>query len=88
MQQHAPFCPLPAAASSMRPEQLVADQGASSLTLDAVAQAAGVSKGGLLYHYPNKDALLAAMIERHCDDLDERCARELEASPRINPPVG
>lgn len=66
-------------------EQLVADQGASNLTLDAVAQAAGVSKGGLLYHYPNKDALLAAMIERHCDDLDERCARELEGLPADQP---
>jgi AcrR family transcriptional regulator len=66
-------------------EQLVAEQGASNLTLDAVAQAAGVSKGGLLYHYPNKDALLAAMIERHCDDLDERCARELEGLPADQP---
>ena len=66
-------------------EQLVADQGASKLTLDAVAQAAGVSKGGLLYHYPNKDALLAAMIERHCDDLDECCARELEGLPADQP---
>ena len=66
-------------------EQLVADQGASNLTLDAVAQAAGVSKGGLLYHYPNKDALLAAMIERHCDDLDECCARELEGLPADQP---
>lgn len=62
-------------------EQLVTKEGASNLTLEAVAQAAGVSKGGLLYHYPNKDALLAAMIERHCDDLDERCARELEQLP-------
>jgi len=66
-------------------EQLVAAQGASNLTLDAVAQAAGVSKGGLLYHYPNKDALLAAMIERHCDDLDERCARELDGLPADQP---
>jgi AcrR family transcriptional regulator len=62
-------------------EQLVATAGGSNLTLDAVAQAAGVSKGGLLYHYPNKDALLVAMIERHCDDLDRRCARELAELP-------
>jgi AcrR family transcriptional regulator len=66
-------------------EQLVAQQGASNLTLDAVAHAAGVSKGGLLYHYPNKEALLAAMIERHCDDLDERCACELEQLPANRP---
>jgi AcrR family transcriptional regulator len=62
-------------------EQLVAEHGAGNLTLDAVAQTAGVSKGGLLYHYPNKEALLAAMIERHCDDLDASCARELALLP-------
>ncbi|MCD0167012.1 TetR/AcrR family transcriptional regulator, partial [Deinococcus sp. 12RED42] len=33
------------------------EQGAS-LSLDAVARAAGVSKGGLLHHYPTRDALL------------------------------
>ena len=51
-------------------EQLVSAQGASNLTLDAVAQSAGVSKGGLLYHYPSKDALLVAMLERYCDQID------------------
>jgi AcrR family transcriptional regulator len=55
-------------------EQLVSAQGASNLTLDAVAQSAGVSKGGLLYHYPSKDALLVAMLERYCDQIDARCA--------------
>jgi AcrR family transcriptional regulator len=75
--------PLPAARDRIldAAERLVADEGASKLTLDAVAQAAGVSKGGLLYHYPSKDALLVAMIERHCEDLDRRCASELEHLP-------
>lgn len=54
-------------------EQLVASGGGANLTLDAVANSAGVSKGGLLYHFPNKDALLAAMIERHVDRIDGRC---------------
>jgi AcrR family transcriptional regulator len=34
------------------------------LTLDEVAKTAGVSKGGLLYHYPSKEALLTAIVER------------------------
>lgn len=42
---------------------LVAEHGAGNLTLDAVAQHAGLSKGGLLYHYANKQALLEAMLE-------------------------
>ena len=43
---------------------LAVRRGSKDLTLDAVAEAAGVSKGGLLYHFPSKDALLTAMIER------------------------
>jgi len=62
-------------------EQLVTDEGARHLTLDAVAQAAGVSKGGLLYHFPGKDALLAGMIERHIDQLNARCSAERARLP-------
>ncbi len=43
---------------------LVPRRGAGELTLDAVAERAGVSKGGLLYHFPSKDALIKAMIAR------------------------
>jgi AcrR family transcriptional regulator len=46
-----------------------------------VAQAAGVSKGGLLYHFPSKDALLAGMIERHIDQLNARCTAERARLP-------
>ncbi|MBB2921270.1 TetR/AcrR family transcriptional regulator [Cellulomonas cellasea] len=31
-------------------------------TLDDVAQQAGVSKGGLVYHFPSKDALVQALV--------------------------
>jgi AcrR family transcriptional regulator len=62
-------------------DQLVTAEGARHLTLDAVALAAGVSKGGLLYHFPSKDALLAGMIERHIDQLDARCSAERSRLP-------
>ena len=45
-------------------ERLLLEAGPLHTTLDAVAAAAGVSKGGLLYHFPSKDALLAAMVRR------------------------
>lgn len=45
-------------------ETVVIEAGASHMTLDAVAAKAGVSKGGLLHHFPNKNALLIAMIDR------------------------
>src|SRR5687767_14471935 len=37
-------------------ERVVGDVGAARMTLEGVAQAAGVSKGGLLYHFPTKEA--------------------------------
>jgi AcrR family transcriptional regulator len=45
-------------------DRLVRTEGVARLTLEAVAQGAGVSKGGLLYHFPNKDALIAGMLDR------------------------
>ena len=50
-------------------ETVVAREGVGNLTLEAVAREAGVSKGGLLYHYPSKSALVMAIVER----LGERC---------------
>jgi AcrR family transcriptional regulator len=55
-------------------ERLVLETGAGHLTLDAVAKFAGVSKGGLLYHFPSKDALLEAMLARYLHDIDARVA--------------
>ena len=40
------------------------EQGASKLTLDAVAKRAGASKGGVMYNFPTKEALLEALLER------------------------
>jgi AcrR family transcriptional regulator len=42
---------------------VVRRDGAKALTLDAVAAEAGVSKGGLLYHFKTKRDLLDAMLE-------------------------
>jgi AcrR family transcriptional regulator len=43
--------------------ELVAMEGAGKLTLDAVAERALLSKGGILHHFATKDSLIAAMIE-------------------------
>lgn len=47
---------------------VVIEQGLAKLTVDAVARAAGVTKGGLFHHFASKDELiqgvLAAQIER------------------------
>jgi AcrR family transcriptional regulator len=51
-------------------ERVVADVGAARLTLDVVAQSAGVSKGGLLYHFPSKESLLSALAQRYVDSME------------------
>ncbi|WP_424535980.1 TetR/AcrR family transcriptional regulator [Sphaerisporangium viridialbum] len=61
-------------------ERLLADQGAQCLTLSAVAERAGVSKGGLLYHFSTKEALIKGMIERLIADFDELVAAQDEST--------
>ena len=43
--------------------------GPQALTLDAVAAQAGVSKGGLLYHFGSKRELLDGLVGRWMDDF-------------------
>ncbi|MFO6445935.1 TetR/AcrR family transcriptional regulator [Erythrobacter sp. NE805] len=45
-------------------ETLVLETGAAHLTMDAVALRAGVSKGGVLHHFPTKRDLIGAMLDR------------------------
>lgn len=54
--------------------QLVLEEGVARLTLEAAAKKAGVSKGGLLYHFPSKEALIKSLIE----ELNARFDREVE----------
>ena len=42
--------------------RVVLRDGVSALTLEAVAREAGRSKGGLLYHFPTKEALIQGLI--------------------------
>lgn len=46
--------------------------GPGNLSLDAVAQRAGVSKGGLLYNFPSKEKLLKAVVQNHVDEFNEQ----------------
>lgn len=54
------------------------ESGPGNLSLEAVAAKAGVSKGGLLYHYPSKTALLKAVVESFVASFDEELARRKE----------
>ncbi len=45
-------------------QDILVGEGYSAVTLEAVARDASVSKGGLLYHFPSKAAMLTGLIER------------------------
>jgi AcrR family transcriptional regulator len=65
--------------------ELVSEIGAGRLTLDAVAERAGLSKGGLLYNFPTKEALLQGMIQRFIDQVSsEREELRKQAAPGPN----
>lgn len=65
---HPPVMPPPGHDTANRvldaAEHIVQARGVPALTLDAAARAAGVSKGGLLYHFGSKEALLQALMLR------------------------
>ena len=52
--------------------------GPAHLSLDAVAEQAGVSKGGLLYHFPSKVSLLKAIVERHLQTIEHSAGMDRE----------
>lgn len=63
-------------------ERIVQARGVPALTLEAAAREAGVSKGGLLYHFASKEALLTGLLNR----LAEGIAAAFEAVLAAQPP--
>ncbi len=57
--------------------QIAAEQGAQSITIQAVAERAGVTKGGLLHHFDSKQALLAAVFSDLLDQMDREIDRSM-----------
>ncbi|AWB46577.1 TetR family transcriptional regulator [Paenibacillus sp. CAA11] len=62
--------------------QIVHEEGVEKLTLEAVAKKAGISKGGLLYHFPSKEALLQGMVEHLSNRFLEEFHQKAEEDPR------
>ncbi|MET0725026.1 MAG: TetR/AcrR family transcriptional regulator [Leifsonia sp.] len=60
-------------------QDLLIDGGERAATLDAVSASAGVSKGGLLYHFASKDALSAGLLDR-LRDLAAEDARAIRSA--------
>jgi len=52
--------------------EVTARQGAGNLTIDSIAREIGMSKGGVLYNFPSKRALLSALLENLIEAHDVR----------------
>lgn len=50
--------------------RLAAEQGIVAVTVQAVAAAAGVTKGGLFHHFPSKEKLIEAVFRDQLDRFD------------------
>ena len=65
--------------------QVLVAQGYARTTTDAIAARAGVSIGTLYQYFPNSEAIVAALIKSHVDELikllDEALARHRDDSP-------
>lgn len=59
--------------------RLSVQEGLASVSLQGVATAAGVTKGGLLHHFPSKQALVEAMFTDFLATLDREIDEQIAA---------
>ena len=57
--------------------RVLVKKGFDVLTTNAVADAAGVSIGSLYQYFPSKEALVAALIEQHIEEMNSEILNEL-----------
>ncbi|MDF2652200.1 MAG: TetR family transcriptional regulator [Paenibacillus sp.] len=61
--------------------RIAGEQGLAKVTLEAVARASSVTKGGLLHHFPNKNMLLSALFEDLIEQLDRVVDEKMDKDP-------
>lgn len=65
--------------------QIIARLGINAFTIEAVAQEAGLTKGGVLHHFPTKEALVNGLIDQVIGVFDTRLEEELRVEPAAQP---
>ena len=61
--------------------RLAVTEGVAAVTTNRVAEAAGVTKGGLYHHFPSKQALVEGMVQHLLDQLESDIAAAMAADP-------
>ena len=62
-------------------EEIVRSRGGNALTVGALAQAAGISKGGVQYSFASKDAIIRGLIERWTSQFDALLGDQHDEDP-------
>jgi AcrR family transcriptional regulator len=55
--------------------RVVQHSGVTAVTFDSVAAEAGLTRGGIMYHFPSRDDLLAALHEHQAHAWDDAMTR-------------
>lgn len=61
--------------------EVASEKGGTQFTLETVAERAGVSKGGLLYHFRSKELLMKGLLENLVDTIENRLVEVSEQVP-------
>lgn len=61
--------------------RVLGEGGVTAVTFESVAEAAGVTKGGMLYHFPSREALLEALHEHLAQQWEADMIEQAGAAP-------
>src|SRR5260370_2163537 len=64
-------------------ERVTVQSGVEKATIEAVAREAGVSKGGVLHHFPSKDAIVIGLVARLIEKFDAEVTALRAADPEV-----
>lgn len=60
--------------------------GGATVSLDSVAHACGLTKPGVMYHFPTKSALMDALVDHVVDSQENELSGYLDVSPEMASP--
>ena len=67
--------------------RVLVKEGFDRASTNRIAEAAGVSIGSLYQYFPSKEALVAALVERHIEAMSEALEAEMIALAQASPQV-
>lgn len=67
-------------------KRVIQRDGVTALTYESVAVESGLTKGGLVYHFPSREAMLLALHQHVADQWEAALRQEAGAAPEVCTP--